>query len=74
MATYIKGAAVPNATTYELYNRVGDMYIKLATSNTIEFNLDSLGLTPGEYLLSVKATADDFEDSDKSNEIYFTMT
>lgn len=73
MATYIRGTEVANATTYELYNRIGETHIKLATSNSLEFNLDTLGLPAGEYILSVKATAEDFEDSDKSNELHYIV-
>lgn len=74
MATYIKGKEVANAAVYELYNIVDDTPIKLAESSSINFNLDELNLTPGDYILCVKAKGFGYESSDLSNNIFYTVS
>ena len=77
MANYIKGAAIPNATSYTLHNK-NNSYAQLAeqtenTSNEISFDLDALSLTAGTYTLVVKAHAEGYTDSDYSNEVVYTI-
>ena len=71
MATFIKGNAVANATSYELLEKVGGDYNKLTTASEINFNLDELTFPVGQHIIVVKAKADGFEDSDYSNEVVF---
>ena len=73
MATYIKGDAVANATSYELYEKVGTSYNLKATASEINFNLDNLNFEAGDHVLVVKAKADGYEDSDYSNEVTYTV-
>ena len=73
MATYIKGDAVANATSYELYEKVGTSYNLKATASEINFNLDNLNFEAGYHVLVVKAKADGYEDSDYSNEVTYTV-
>lgn len=74
MATYVKGDAVPNATSYELAEKssVGE-YTKLAENSEINFNVSALGLSVGDHALVVKAKATGYEDSDYSNEVKYTQ-
>lgn len=71
MPTYIKGEKVANATSYELHEKVGGIYTKLATNTDIDFEVSALGLNDGEHTLVVKAKANGYEDSDYSNEVVF---
>ena len=73
MATYIKGDAVANATSYELYEKVETSYNLKATASEINFNLDNLNFEAGDHVLVVKAKADGYEDSDYSNEVTYTV-
>lgn len=73
MATYVKGDAVANATSYELYEKVGTAYNLKATASEINFNLDNLNFEEGDHVLVVKAKADGYEDSDYSNEVTYTV-
>lgn len=73
MATYVKGNPVENATSYELFEKVGSAYNSLKTGNAINFNLDELGLADGNHTLVVKAKADGYEDSDYSNEVLYAV-
>lgn len=73
MATYVKGDAVPNATSYELYEKVGTSYNLKATASEINFNLDNLNFEEGDHILVVKAKAEGYEDSDYSNEVTYTV-
>lgn len=73
MATYIKGTAVENATSYELYKKVGEDYTHIATSATLDFNLSELVSEPGEYIFYVKAKAVGYDDSEYSNEIFYKV-
>ena len=73
MATYIKGDAVANATSYELYEKVGTSYNLKSTDSEINFNLDNLNFEEGDHILVVKAKADGYEDSDYSNEVTYTV-
>ena len=70
MATYIKGDAVANATSYDLLEKSGDgAYNVIANNTEINFDLEALGLTEGEHVFVVKAKADGYDDSDYSNEV-----
>lgn len=71
--TFVKGDAVENATSYELFEKVGSAYNSLATANSINFNVSALGLSVGNHTLVVKAKADGYEDSDYSNEVVYTQ-
>ncbi len=71
MPTYIKGEKVANATSYELHEKVGDSYNKLAEKNEIDFEVSAIELTKGNHTLVVKAQADGYEDSDYSNEVVY---
>ena len=74
MATYVKGNAVANATSYELAEKASDgTYQTLATAEEINFELDGLGLAVGNHTLAVKAKADGYQDSDYSNEVVYTV-
>lgn len=74
MATYIKGDAVANATSYELAEKASDgTYTKLAENSEINFELDALGFSAGNHTLVVKAKADGYDDSDYSNEVVYTV-
>lgn len=73
MATYVKGAAVANATSYELFEKSGENYNSLATANSINFEVSALGLAPGNHSLVVQAHADGYESSDYSNEEVYTV-
>ena len=69
MSKYIKGDAVANATSYELYEKVGSNYSLLDKKNEINFNLDEISFDSGEHILVVKAKAVGYEDSEYSNEV-----
>lgn len=71
MAKYIKGDAVPNATSYELFRKNAGDYISLSEAESINFNLDELNLGSGNHILVVKAKAAGYLDSDYSNEIEY---
>ena len=73
MATYVKGDAVANATSYELFENVNGEYNSLATANAINFEVSALGLEAGEHKLVVKAKADGYEDSNYSNEVVYNI-
>lgn len=74
MATFIKGNAVANATSYELLEKAGDgSYSSVANNTEINFELEPLNLAAGDHTLVVKAKADGYEDSDYSNEVVFTV-
>lgn len=74
MATFIKGEAVANATSYELLEKtVGGEYSSLAEASEINFELDALGLAVGDHTMVVKAKADGYEDSDPSNAVTYTV-
>lgn len=75
MASYIKGDAVANATSYELAEKLSSgEYNKLAENSEINFNVSGLGLSVGDHTLAVKARATGYEDSDYSNEVKYTQT
>lgn len=75
MASYIKGDAVANATSYELAEKLSSGgYNKLAENSEINFNVSGLGLSVGDHTLVVKAKATGYEDSDYSNEVKYTQT
>lgn len=71
MATYVRGNAVENATSYELLEKVGSSYNSLAVGDEINFEVSALGLAVGDHTLVVKAKADGYIDSDYSNEVIF---
>ncbi len=70
----ITGAAVPNATMYELYLHYEGIFTLMATSSTIDFDLTSLGLEPGEHQFAVRATAPGFEPSFYSNIVTYMVS
>lgn len=73
MASYIKGDAVANATSYELAEKTGSGYTTLAENSEIDFEVSALELATGDHTLVVKAKAEGFEDSDYSNEVVYTV-
>ncbi len=73
MATYVKGNPVANATSYELFEKVGSAYNSLKTGSEINFDVSALGLPGGNHTLVVKAKADGYEDSDYSNEVVYKV-
>lgn len=70
----ITGAAVPNATMYELYLHYEGVFTLMATSSTIDFDLTSLDLEPGEHQFAVRATAPGFVPSSYSNLVTYTVS
>ena len=73
MATFVKGNAVANATSYELLEKSGTAYNSLATGEEINFEVSALGLAAGDHVLVVKAKADGYTDSPYSNEVTYTV-
>lgn len=78
MATYIKGSAVENATSYKLYIKEGTSYTELATQSEggeINFKLDDYSLEDGTYTFVVKAfdSTGNYDDSSYSNELEVTI-
>lgn len=74
MATFIKGDAVTNATSYELLEKTAEgEYSSLEEKNEINFEVSAMELAPGDHTLVVKAKADNYEDSDYSNELVYTV-
>ena len=73
MATYVKGDAVANATSYELLEKSGTTYNSLATGEEINFEVSALGLAAGDHVLVVKAKADGYTDSPYSNEVTYNV-
>lgn len=75
-ASIIKGALVPNATAYNLYEKVTTgqtvEYVFKATNTEINFNLTTLNLSEGDHTFVVQATAPGYESSDYSNEVTYT--
>lgn len=69
MATYVKGNAVANATSYKLFE--GDT--EIAEASEINFNVTELITAEGDHTLTVKAYADGYTPSDASNEVTFTV-
>lgn len=74
MAKHIRGAAVPNATSYELFEKISGNYSSLRTASSLDFNLDSLNLASGAHTFAVKAKAEGYIDSEYSNELVYTIT
>lgn len=73
MPTYIKGEKVANATSYELHEKVGGSYNKLAEKNEINFEVSALGLAVGTHTFAVKAKAEGYADSEYSNALVYTV-
>lgn len=73
MATYVKGDAVANATSYELLEKNGETYDSLATAANINFEVSAMNFGEGEHILAVKAHADGYESSDPSNEVVYIV-
>lgn len=72
MATYIKGDAIANATSYEIFEKKDGSSIPtyLDKAAEINFKLESLGiLDEGNHTFVVKAKAEGYEESDYSNEV-----
>ena len=74
MATYVRGDAVANATSYELFEKVGSTYNSLSTAEEINFEVSAMGLAVGDHVLVVKAHADGWESSEYSNEKVYTVS
>lgn len=74
MAKYIKGNAVANATSYELFELANGIYTSLKTASAINFDLSALSLAAGDHVLVVKAHASGYESSEYSNEVTYTVT
>lgn len=67
---YVRGNAITNATSYELFEKSGSgTYTALATKDTIDFEVSAMGLSVGNHTFVVKAKADGYDDSDYSNEV-----
>lgn len=74
MATFIKGNAVANATSYELLEKTAEgAYTSLEEKNEINFEVSAMSFAPGNHTLVVKAKADGYETSDPSNEVVYTV-
>lgn len=74
MATFIKGDAVANATSYELLEKTAEgVYNTLATDDEINFEVSAIVTAAGDHTLVVKAKADGYEDSDPSNEVVYSV-
>ena len=73
MATFIKGDAVANATSYELFEKSGDIYASLATNTEINFEVSAMNLAAGTHTLVVKAKATGYTDSEYSNSVDYTV-
>lgn len=74
MATFIKGDAVENATSYELLEKTAEgVYNSLKEASEINFDLSEINFEPGDHTLVVKAKADGYETSDPSNEVVYTV-
>ena len=74
MATYIKGSAVANATSYELFEKMADgNYVSRDEKPELNFDVSALGLGEGDHVLVAVAKADDYETSAYSNEVVYTV-
>lgn len=74
MATYVKGNAVANATSYELFEKNTEgAYLPLAEAEEINFMLEDLRLAAGDHTLVVVAKADGYDDSNYSNEVVYSV-
>lgn len=73
MATFIKGEAVANATSYELLEKTDGNYKSITEASAINFEVSAMGFEPGDHTLVVKAKATGYEDSDASNEVVYTV-
>lgn len=75
MATFVKGDAVPNASGYELLEKVGESYNSLATASEINFEVSAMDFAAGDHLLAVKAKGDgvNYSDSDPSDTVTYTV-
>jgi hypothetical protein len=69
----IKGSAIPGATSYALYEKKNNFYNMLAVSDAINFSLGKLNLSGGTHKLVIKARAEDYEVSDYSNEVSYSV-
>ena len=74
MATFVKGDAVENATSYELLEKTAEgVYNSLKEASNINFDLSEIDFEPGDHTLVVKAKADGYETSDPSNEVVYSV-
>lgn len=72
MATYIKGSAVANATSYELFEKMADgNYVSRDEKPELNFDVSALGLGEGDHVLVVVAKAENYETSAYSNEVVY---
>ena len=74
-AAYIWGSQVTNAETYTLHEKGADgSYTQLASNDTeIYFDLTALELSAGDHTFVVAAHGADYESSDYSNEVTYTV-
>lgn len=70
----IIGASIPNATSYELYLLKNGVYTLMQTSSSINFDLLSLDLDPGDHQFVVRATAPGFAPSSYSNVVTYSVS
>jgi len=73
MAIYVKGNTVENATSYELFEKVGGTYTSLATASEINFDVSALAFSGGNHVLVVKAKGEGYADSNYSNEVIYAL-
>lgn len=74
MATFIKGNAVQNATSYELLEKTAQgAFNSIEEKSEINFEVSALDLAPGNHTFVVKAKADGYETSDPSNEVVYSV-
>ena len=69
----IQGSAIPGATSYALYEKKNNFYNMLAVSDAINFSLGKLNLSGGTHKLVIRARAEDYEVSDYSNEVSYSV-
>lgn len=70
----IIGASIPNATSYELYLLKNGVYTLMQISSSINFDLLSLDLDPGDHQFVVRATAPGFAPSSYSNVVTYSVS
>lgn len=71
---YVKGDAVENATSYELFEVVDGSYISLATAEEINFEVSAMEFEAGDHVLVVRAHANGYTSSDYSDEVTYTIS
>lgn len=72
--TFVRGAAVENATSYELLEKKDGVYTHLTTQDSggeIDIEVSALGLAKGVHTLVVRAHADGYESSKYSEPVEY---